>query len=211
MLAKEGRLPVLALALAGLLGAYLVHPGAALPLWAAAGGAWMLFRSREPTPTDLPLAVVSPVSGTVHVVGQAYDPWSKRPALRISFQVPFPGISVLYSPADGRIDGFWTDLSGTAQCESGSLDAWLESPTRYTLGIMTDGGDAIVYSVGSSGRHSRLKFDQAPGERARRSARGGFVYFGATVDVLVPQDSRSEVSEGERVNAGQIVATLVHG
>ena len=209
MLAKEGRAPVLVLAVGGMLGAYAIHPSVALVFWAFGAAAWMLFRSRKPQRNDLPLVVVSPVGGTVCALGETYDPWCKRDALRVSVRLPFPGIGELFSPADGRIEGFWTDLA--TQREASSLDAWLESPTRYTLGITTDGGDEVVYTVASTRRHSRLKFDQAPGERAKRGARSGFAYFAATVDVLVPPGSRLDVSDGEVVAPGQTIVTLVHG
>ena len=70
----------------------------------------------------------------------------------------------------------------------------------------------MAYTMVSSRSHSRLKLDQAPGERVARSRRSGFVYFASGVDVLLPANSRAEVQVGQEVRAGAgVIATLIHG
>lgn len=219
MLAREGQLPLLFFALLGLAAAYLVAVWWSLPFWLIGAGVGYLFRMPRVPPIDLPLAVVSPVAGVIETVEPAFDPWFSRSALRVRIGVPFPGIGPIFSPTDGKIEDYWTDLApDLTACvpgevdEHGWLDDWLKSPTRYTVGLVTDGGDCVAYTVSSFRSHSRFKLDQAPGERVARSRRSGFVYFASTVDVLVPANSRAEVAVGQEIRAGsEIIATLIHG
>lgn len=216
MLAKEGRVAVLVFTLLGLALAHAVNQFVALIPWSIALTVLAVFWSPQPQSSDAPLAIVSPRGGVVRGIREAEDPWTKRVALCVSIGIPFPGIGEIFSPVDGRIVGFWTDLSPREQGEveqtlERSIDAWLQSPTRYTLATATDAGDAVVYSLVSHSRHSRLKLNQAPGERARRSGRSAFAFLVATIEVFMPAGTRPEVAVGERVRPGQIIATLVHG
>ena len=217
MLAREGLLPVLALVVLGTAAAYGLGLAWGIPLGVVGAGVAYLFRLPRPRQTDLPLAVVSPVTGVVDAVDQAYDPWFARVALRITIRLPFPGIAVLFSPADGKLVDYWTGLGAggrpapPGESREGWLAAWLGSPTRYTLGLVTDAGDPIAYTVSSRRSCSRVKLDRAPGERAVRARRSGFALFASRVDVLLPAATRADVQPGERLRAGAcIIATLMH-
>jgi len=161
--------------------------------------------------------VVSPLGGGVLEVGHTYDPWLRRNAIRIAIALPIPGVGVIFNPVSGKIAQYWTDLSSVPQVDvhQSDLDEWfetlLESPSRYVQAIFTDTDDDVVYAVSSSRRHSRLKFDQAPGEWAARCRRSGFVFGASRVDLLLPSNASPRVEMGDTVEAGSsIVADLYH-
>ena len=91
------------------------------------------------------------------------------------------------------------------ETETDGIEAWFESPSRYTRGLVTDGGHEVVYSVASVRKLSRLKFDHGPGERVARGRRSGFFYFATRIDVLLPEGSTAAVAVGDRVRGGSDV------
>lgn len=129
MLAREGRLPLLVFALLGLGAAHIIGVWWSLPFWLIGVGVGYFFRMPSAPPIDLPLAVVSPTAGVIEAVEPVYDPWFSRPALRIRIGLPFPGICVVFSPADGKIEGYWTDLSGSG-ADHTSPDGWLKDRVK---------------------------------------------------------------------------------
>lgn len=211
-IAEEGRIPVVVAAAVAITCGIAVDWTWSVPGWLAFCLLAYWFRLPKVKPTGSPLRVVAPVTGRVTGVGPTYDPWLRRPVLRVTIDIGLPGLGVLFSPFTGQVIQYWTDLDPDEledPDEDDWLDDWLESPTRYTLGIETDRGDAVVYSVSSTHAHSRLKFDHAPGERTARARRGGFFYFASSADVLLPRGSNLEVAVGDRVAAGSgVLATL---
>jgi len=202
MIAREGW-PVVAVTL--VFAAVLAHRlGVVWTLPAAALLGCLVYVYGYPSrgvPAD-PLAVVCPADGCVRGVREAHDPWLARAAQVITVALPAPGITVLRSPAEGKVMDFWT--------RPGAGGAAL-SPVGYAMWIRTDEGDDIVFSLGSRRSISRFKADVSPGERVGQGKRFAFVYFGGWVEVLVPASSEVLVAEGQRVRAGSdAVATLVH-
>jgi len=209
VIAKEGSLPVIITAAVALVVARAAGAVWSVPVWLLVAFLLYLFRFRHRPVTTLPLAIVSPADGRVDRVESGFDPWFGREALRIGIRLCAPGISVLRSPVAGKVASYRTDLEPPdgASGEPGLLD----SPTRYALWLETDTGDEIVYMISSTWRHSRYRADVAPGERAGKGQRAGFVYFASRVDVLAPRGTRPEVDVGQRVAGGTaIIATLIH-
>ncbi|MFT5390339.1 MAG: phosphatidylserine decarboxylase [Gammaproteobacteria bacterium] len=216
-IASEGHLPIIicaCIAAAGGVGVGLFWwlPGAIALLTVA-----YLFRVPSTIQPDSPLAVVSPLGGEVLEVGPTYDPWLRRNAIRIAIAVPMPGVGVIFNPVSGKIAQHWTDLPILSQVDvpQSDVEEWfetlLESPSRYVQAIFTDTDDEVVYAVSSARRHSRLKFDQAPGEWAARCRRSGFVFGASRVDLLLPSNASPRVEVGDTVGAGSsIVADLFH-
>ncbi len=209
MIAREGHRPFFA----SLLVAGIVHAQfgvyAALPLWGMVGFIAYLFRDPARKIPALPLAIVSPVDGSIGSVRSVHDPWLERDVQRVGIHLPLLGISPLRSPTEGKVvdhryrntafqeDDFFVSPRGTVIC--------------HTLWIQTDEGDNIVLVVSSRWRFHRFKFNVQVGERIGQGRRCGFVWFGSRVDILVPDAVRLEVESGERIAAGSgVVATLVH-
>jgi phosphatidylserine decarboxylase len=201
MIAREGWLPILLCSSAVVFTALTVGPVWAAPVCVLVLGLVALFRETSRVVPSVPLAIVSPIDAMVLFVGPVHDPWLKRDAIVIRLRVPFPGITALLSPTEGKVMDFFTNF--------GAADVPTNSPTAYALWIRTDEHDDVAVCIATR-RHSRFKAQSAPGERVGHGHRNGFVYFATEVAVYLPPNTHSQVTPGERVRAGSsIVATLV--
>lgn len=209
MLAREGYAFIAGTAAAALLAAYYVSVAWSAPLWVLGAYLVYLFYAREPVVPSLPLAVVSPAAGRVTTIDEARDPWLDRPARRVRLRLDAPGVTVLRSPAEGKVMDYWTSPHPFgAEPSAARKDG---SPNCYALWVRTDEGDDVIMAVSSLMPVSRFKCHVPPGQRIGQGQRNGFVYFGTYVDLLLPMASRVDVSTGERLRAGSgVVAQLVH-
>lgn len=206
MIAREGWLAVLGVA--GAAAALTWQWGLAwsAPLWLLAVGLGLLLRLPRRAMDALPLALVSPVDGTVLSTREVDDPWLERRALSVLLAVRFPGVTVLYSPTEGKVMDFRTRGGGGREGA-----ALAHSPTRYALWIRTDEGDDVTLTVDARRYISRFRADVAPGERIGQGKRIGFVCFATRIEVLAPRGSRCRVAQGRPIPArAGVLAVLVH-
>ena len=163
----------------------------------------LMFLLRDPsqTVTSSPLAIVSPVHGTVISVVDVEDPWANRLAKSISIKMSLFDIYSLRSPTEGKIVNQWT-----RQPDS-------KGPKRqFAFRVRTDEGDEIVVVIHLNILSSFLfRFYVHSGERIGHGQRCGYLYFGGVIDVLVPRISKIMVNPGEHIKSGSgIIAQLVH-
>jgi len=202
MIAREGWLPVLLTGGTAALITVTAEPIWSVPVWVLLTALIVVFRETSRAVPSVPLAVVSPVDAKITYAGPGHDPWLKRQAMTVRLNVPFPGVTGLLSPTEGKVVDFFTNF--------GAADAPSDSPTAYALWVRTDEDDDVAVCV-STHRHSRFKSLSAPGERVGQGQRNGFVYFATEVTLYLPLNTHTEVASGEPVRAGSsIVATLVH-
>lgn len=209
MLAREGYAAIAATAAAASLAAYFLGVTWSAPLWGLGAYLVYVFYERRPVVPPSPLAVVSPAAGRVTQTGQLDDPWLGRRARHVRVRVDAPGVTVLRSPTEGKVMDYWTSPhpfgAEPAEAREGA------SPNCYALWVRTDEGDDVVWVVSSLTPVSRFKCDVAPGQRVGQGQRHCFVYFGSYVDLLLPLESKVEVSVGDRVHGGSaVIARLVH-
>jgi len=159
-----------------------------------------LLRDPEQAVPSQPLALVSPVHGRVVSAAAAADPWPSRRAIGIRISVSFLDIYSLRSPIEGKIMDQWS-----AQDDAGTGH-------RFAFWVKTDEDDDVVVSVRLKGLAGwRFRFYGHSGERIGHGQRCGYLYFGGTVDVLVPENSKILVKPGDHVASGSgILAQLVH-
>jgi phosphatidylserine decarboxylase len=208
LLAREGW-PHSALALAL---AVLVHYFAG---WAAAAPFWLFglfvlqfFRDPARHIAAAPGAVVSPADGRVIAVGEAHDPYLKRPALRVSIFMNVFNVHANFSPATGVVQQRWYSKG---KFFNAALDKASEENERNALWIKTDdGADIVVVQVAGLIARRILCYVGA-GDRLNRGERYGFIRFGSRVDIYVPSTGKIRASLGDKVKAGSdIVANLLH-
>ena len=176
---------------------------AAVPLWLVV--LFLLFLFRDPTrkvPAS-PLGIVSPVDGKVVAIDTVYDTYLDRQALSISVKMGFTSVYSAHSPMEGKVLKQWLDVPhkivGTDN-EVASFAQWIQS----------DEQDDVVLVIETSSQVSRPQCYAQSGERIGQGQRCGFIRFGSQVEVLVPVNSRIDVSVGDSVSAGtDIIATLV--
>jgi phosphatidylserine decarboxylase len=148
-----------------------------------------------------PLAIVSPVFGRILSVEEVNDPWVERQALQIRIKMSLLDIYSLRSPMEGKIVNQWT-----RRPEGRTVN------TKFAFRIRSDEGDEVVVVVYLNifGPLS-FRFYAHSGERLGHGQRCGYLYFGGTVDVLVPKNSKIRVKPGDRISSGSgILAHLVH-
>lgn len=160
-----------------------------------------LLRDPEQTVPSLPLAIVSPVFGKIISVSEVDDPWVSRRAQQIRIRMSFLDIYSIRSPIEGKVVNQWT------RRPDGENNGRL-----FAFRIRTDEGDEVVIVISLNFLTSFFfRFYVHSGERLGHGQRCGFLYFGGTVDVLVPENSKIIVEDGKCIKSGSgIIAQLVH-
>ena len=160
-----------------------------------------LLRDPPQTVTSSPLAIVSPVHGTVISVTDVDDPWINRQARSIRVNMGVQDIYSIRSPTEGKVVNQWTRQPDG------------KGPKRqFAFRVRTDEGDEIVVVIHLNMVGSFLfRFYVHSGERLGHGQRCGYLYFGGVIEVLVPRISKIIVQPGEHIKSGSgIIAQLVH-
>ena len=158
------------------------------------------YRDPERKIPSVALAVVGPVDGKIMDIEKVIDPVLERNAIAIRVRMQLSGPYVIRSPIEGKVTHQWLGDINSLQYKTG-LDQSRQDPAQssgqyHALQIQSDEGDDIVLMLTG----------MIPGFRPRF-----FVSFGCSVLVLIPEDSRQEVTAGNSISAGSdIIATLIH-
>ncbi|MCG8324949.1 MAG: hypothetical protein MI673_05485 [Thiotrichales bacterium] len=148
-----------------------------------------------------PLAIVSPVNGTVVSVIDIIDPFLDRPAKSIQIEMKPWDIFSLRSPIEGKVMNQWS--------RSDTVDTLIK--TSYSFWVQSDEADHVVTSIHLNKPKWRYHFYMQSGERLGQGQRCGFLHFGAVLDVIVPENIKLEISSGQYVTSGAtVLAMLVH-
>ena len=200
-IAREGWVPLTALFAVGVILWHWLGALASLPLWVLFGTALYLFRDPPRRVPALPLAVVSPIHGTVVEVCDTYDPWLDRPAIRARLRMAAKEIYSVRSPIEGKIVRHLVGPNREGD----------DNPRAYVFWIQTDEGDDIILDLRLKRFPARLRCYAHPGERVGQGQRCGYLFFGGTVDLYMPANSRVDLQAGQRVQGGsEIIAHLIH-
>jgi phosphatidylserine decarboxylase len=208
LLAREGwPHSALALALAVVVHYFAGWAGAA-PFWLFSLFVLQFFRDPVRYIASEPGAVVSPADGRVIAVGEAYDPYLRRPALRVSIFMNVFNVHSNFSPVTGVVQQRWYSQG---KFFNAVLDKASEENERNALWIKTDDGEDIVVVQVAGLIARRILCYVAAAHRLNRGDRYGFIRFGSRVDIYVPPNSKIGVGLGDKVKAGSdIVGILLH-
>lgn len=150
---------------------------------------------------SLPLAIVSPVYGTVVSISDTNDPFLDRSAISLRIEMQPWDIYSLRSAIEGKVMNQWSRLDTAQEAIK----------TCYAFWVQTDEGDHVVTSIHLDRPRWRYRFYMQSGERLGQGQRCGYLYFGTTVEVLMPVHVIMEVEVGQRVSSGSTpLALLVH-
>lgn len=192
--------------------ALIVHYqfGIAVGVWFWLLVALMLFFFRDPRRKipSVPLAIVSPIDGTVASVDAVFDPFLNRSAVRIQMQGSLAGAYTIRSVTEGKVQKQWF---GTlpADSEEGIYSATGIPP--YSQWTQSDEGDDVITTLTPKFLSSVTRCSASSGERIGQGKVCSFVPFGADAEVLLAENTRIDVKSGDKVKAGtSIIATLVH-
>jgi len=211
-IAREGWPVLLVLIVVALLLFKLLGALWSLPLWLAVIILGFLYRDPERRVPPLPLAVISPVDGTVVFVKQGRDPYMDRQAVRIRIQIHHLGIFGLRSPVEGKLLQQWLFKSG-----EGSDAPHLEhvgsndDARHYVMWIQTDEQDDVILILEIANSWQKPQCYVHVGERIGQGQRCGRTRFGGYVEIFMPANVRLDVGHGDRVSAGvSVLATMMH-
>ncbi len=176
----------------------------AIPFWVLAVFVIQFFRDPPRRIPDAPDAVVCPADGKVIALGEAEDPYLKRPSRRVSIFMNVFNVHSNRAPVAGQIMQRWYNRGKfvNAALDKASLDN-----ERNALWLQTaDGKDVVVVQVAGLIARRILCYVQ-PGGEVTRGERFGFIRFGSRVDVYLPVDAQFEVSLGDSVKgAADVIA-----
>ena len=162
-----------------------------------------LYLLRDPGQTlpSSPLAISSPVFGTVISVDEVDDVWVSRRAQQISIKMSFLDIYSIRSPIEGKVVNQWTRRPDSDN--NGRL---------FAFRVRSDEGDEVVVVLKLNFLTAFFfRFYVHSGERLGHGQRCGYLYFGGNVEVLIPQNSKINIEPGQHVNSGSgVIAQLVH-
>jgi len=163
----------------------------AIPAWLLVLLLAYLFRNEKPILNSDPLALLSPVSSVVKSISTTHDPYTKRNARSIEFDMGVFDPYLLRSVTEGKIMNFWMRHPDAA-CQEQIRAAW----------IQTDEGDDVVMEIHPS-RSQQIMCYYATGERVGQGKKCGFLPFGSKIVIYLPEDSSIDVKVGDRVSAGK--------
>lgn len=213
-IAREGWPYLVAVAIVSGILYFLAGPWTLLPSVAILAMAMFLLRDPPSRIPCDPLALVSPVQGSVvNVETSVRDQRLEgREAICICIRVsPFDVFSVR-SPTEGKVEEQWCKKA-PENGHAGSPDTRLnEGSFEYAFWTRTDEGDDLVTEVSAPRLPllPRLRINLHTGDRIGQGHRVGYLLFGGEVKVWAPPDISTEVSPGDRVRSGcSILAHLV--
>jgi phosphatidylserine decarboxylase len=178
----------------------------AAPFWLATLFVVQFFRDPARAIPQAPGAVICPADGKVIALGEAEDPYLKRPAKRISIFMNVFNVHSNRLPVSGEIKQRWYHPGSFLNA---ALDKASRENERNALWIRTDDGEDVVVVQVAGLIARRILCYVAPGRRVTGGERYGFIRFGSRVDVYLPTTSRFEVALGDKVRGGtDIIAQL---
>jgi phosphatidylserine decarboxylase len=150
-----------------------------------------------PTVAD---AVVSPADGKVIRIDTVDDsPFYTGRCRKISIFMSVFNVHVNRVPYDGRIE--WIRYN-PGKFVSANLDKASLENEHNALSLTTDNGAALCFVQIAGLVARRIICRVQPGDRVTRGQRFGMICFGSRLDVYLPEDSRIDVTIGDRVHAG---------
>ncbi len=204
-IAREGWLFIGALVVSAFMAKFYFGLLASLPLWLLCGLVAYLFRDPQREIPAAPLGIVSPADGSVLSVDKVHDHYLGREAIKILMRMNPLGSYVTRAPIEGKIVKHWFP---PAQADT---DKDEEGLGHYAMWLQTDEDDSVVLQMEMGCKRLKPSCYHQTGERIGQGERCGLMRFGGLVELLLPANTRVEVSAGDQVVAGStLLAMLIH-
>lgn len=159
-----------------------------------------LFRDPFRNIPSQPLAVVSPVHGVVTLIEEAEEVRLHTRTIRVQITMRFFDIFSLRGPIEGKVMEQWCSVPDKN-----------ERRRHFDFHIRSDEGDNVVTAIRLRDIIRKFHVYMHSGERIGQGQRCGYLYFGGTVDVFLPIESKVKVEVGQYVNSGStVLAQLIH-
>ena len=165
------------------------------------------FRDPQRTAPDLKGAVLAPADGKIIKVEQIENsPHYPERCNKISIFMSVFNVHVNRIPFDGTISGIHYNPGKffSANMDKASLENEYNAVT-----LTTDRGKRICFVQIAGLIDRRIICDLTPGDRVTKGARFGMICFGSRVDIFLPERTRIQVENGQKVSAGTTVLGLL--
>jgi len=168
--------------------------------------AWF-FRNPERTAPDIKGAVLAPADGKIIKLESVEDPphYSER-CNKISIFMSIFNVHVNRIPFSGTISGVRYNPGRffSANLDKASLDNEYNAIT-----LSTDRGKRICFVQIAGLIARRIICDLKPGDRVTKGDRFGMICFGSRLDIYLPERTRVQVENGQKVRAGTTVLGMI--
>ncbi len=147
--------------------------------------------------------ILSPADGKVVVIEKTYEPeYFKTERLQVSIFMSARNVHINWFPISGMIDYFYyhPGLHGVAFSPKASLEN-----ERATTVIKTDHGTEILVRQIAGAVARRIVTYPRVGEPVEQGDELGFIKFGSRVDLLLPVNTRLNISLNQKVKGKQTV------
>lgn len=198
IVAREGWMVLLVLAVVALVVAYKLGALVSIPLWCLLALFMFLYRDPYRRVPSSPLAVVAPVGGVISEIQTVDDCWLGREGTRLRLQMDYHTSYSIRSPIEGKVTRTWCSEPEGMHTED-------KLNKRQTFCITSDEDDQVVMSICVNKLGSRLRCYAHPGERVGQGQRCGYFFLGGVVEVILPATVRLAVKEGDRVLSGSSI------
>jgi len=206
LLAKEGRVHLIATLLCGLAATWLWGYGA-IPVWILALLVLQFFRDPKRRISTQRNAVVSPASGKIVSVGEEDNPYLNGiRSLKVSIFMNVFSVHSNLIPIGGEIRNVWYH-PGTFV--NAALDKASSENERNAVWIRTEDGNDII-SVQIAGLIARrILCYVEKGDSVETGQRYGFIRFGSRVDLYLPLHTKLSIKLGQWVDSGNDVVGVI--
>jgi len=211
-IAREARPVILVLIVISLLFYQMIGPiWALIPLFLLLIVV-ILYRDPGRFIPPIPLALLSPVDGSVVFVKQGYDPYVDRQAINIRLKISSMGSFGLRSPIEGKLVAQWLFRSQLGeQALHVEKVAAKSKGIHYVVQITTDEQDDVVVVLEMPYWWQSFQCYVSVGERIAQGGRCGRTRFGGYVDFFIPETAGLEIGHNDKVVAGvSVLARLRH-
>ncbi len=147
--------------------------------------------------------ILSAADGKVVVIEKTYEPeYFKTERLQVSIFMSARNVHINWFPISGMIDYFYyhPGLHGVAFSPKASLEN-----ERATTVIKTDHGTEILVRQIAGAVARRIVTYPRVGEPVEQGDELGFIKFGSRVDLLLPVNTRLNISLNQKVKGKQTV------
>ncbi len=167
-------------------------------LWVVFAVTLWLFREEHHHTPSQPLAVLSPVYGTLCFSQAEKIPFLDVPGVHSKIIKHFYDEQVIYSPIEGTVKEIWFPGSDTME-------------QKLSLLIETDEHDQVILQMQRNG-FGLLKLFIQPGQRVGQGRRIGLCIFRYIIDVFVPESAhvKPDMDTQKVVAAETVLAELQH-
>ena len=202
ILAREGRWHIALAAGAAAVAHYFAGPVWAAPFWIILVFILQFFRDPPRQVPDAPDAIICPADGKVIALGEAEDPYLKRPSKRVSVFMNVFNVHSNRAPVDGTVKQVWYHAG---RFLNAALDKASVDNERNALWFRTRSGVDVtcVQVAGLIAR--RILCYVSAGAELQRGERFGFIRFGSRVDVYLPLEAQPVAAIGDKVYAAESV------